>query len=184
MAARNWTVMTANLPAVPVSSIAVDPENANVVYAATDAGVYFTTQINSCPQAPANCWSVFGSGLPGAPAVALSASPASSAAQVLVAATYGRGIWQTPLWSAGSSITTASADPTVLNFGNQSFGTASSPLTVELQDTGSLVLNPTSIAVTGDFSESDNCAGRSVGRARAVRFRSRLRRAQPARAPA
>jgi hypothetical protein len=159
----NWTVMTANLPAVPVSSIAVDPQNANVVYAATDAGVYFTTQINSCPQAPANCWSVFGSGLPAAPSVALSASPASSAAQVLVAATYGRGIWQTPLWSAGSSITTASADPTVLNFGNQSFGTASSPLTVELDDTGSLVLNPTSIAVTGDFSESDNCVNRSVG---------------------
>jgi len=159
----SWTVMTANLPATPVSSIAVDPGNANVVYAATDAGVYFTTQIDSCPQAPANCWSVFGSGLPAAPAVALSASPASSAEQVLVAATYGRGIWQTPLWSASTSITAVIANPTVLNFGNQSFGSSSSPLTVELGDTGSLALNPTSISVTGDFSESDNCAGRSVG---------------------
>ncbi len=159
----DWTAMSANLLPVPVSGIAVDPQNANVVYAATDAGVYFTTQIDSCPQAPANCWSVFGSGLPAAPAVALSASPASSAAQVLVAATYGRGIWQTPLWSAGLSITAAIANPTVLNFPNQSFGTSSSPLTVELDDTGSLALHPTSIAVTGDFSESDNCAGRSVG---------------------
>jgi hypothetical protein len=51
----------------------------------------------------------------------------------------------------------------VLNFGDQSFGTASNPLTVKLENTGSLALAPTSIAVAGDFSESDNCVGRCVG---------------------
>ena len=94
----NWTDITANLPIAPANSLAVDPQNANTVYVATDTGVYFTTQVASCTQALSNCWSAFGAGLPGAPVVALSASPDGASSQVLVAATYGRGIWQTPLW--------------------------------------------------------------------------------------
>ena len=87
------------------------PQNANTVYVATDQGVYFTTQVANCAQALSNCWSAFGTGLPGAPVVALSAAPAGASPQVLVAATYGRGIWQTPLWSAGAALTTAAASP-------------------------------------------------------------------------
>ena len=68
-----WTDITANLPSAPANSLVVDPQNANVVYVATDQGVYFTTQIASCGQSQSTCWSAFGSGLPGAPAVALSA---------------------------------------------------------------------------------------------------------------
>jgi ligand-binding sensor domain-containing protein len=90
----HWTDLTANLPETPASSIVVDPQDAgNTVYMATDEGVYFTTQVGSCPVASQRCWSVFGSGLPEAPVVALSASPAGAASPVLVAGTYGRGIW-------------------------------------------------------------------------------------------
>ncbi len=157
-----WTDITANLPEAPVNNLAVDPQNANTVYLATDLGVYFTTQATNCAESLSNCWSVFGSGLPAAPAVALSAAPATAFAQVLVAATYGRGLWQTPLWSAGTSLTTAVASPASLAFSSQVFDTSSSPLAVTLENTGSLVLSPTSISITGDFSETDDCMNESI----------------------
>jgi hypothetical protein len=157
-----WTDITANLPGAPSNSLAVDPQNANTVYVATDQGVYFTTQVARCGRPNSNCWSVFGSGLPGAPAVVLSAASATASTPVLVAATYGRGIWQTPLWSAGTGLTSAAASPASLAFPSQVFDTSSSSLTVTLENTGSVALAPTSISVAGDFSETDNCVNASV----------------------
>ncbi len=157
-----WTDITANLPPAPANSLAVDPENANTVYVATDLGVYFTTEVGNCGLQTSECWSVFGSGLPDAPAVALSAASQESSAQVLVAATYGRGIWQTPLWSASTGLTSAAVSPASLAFSSQVFDTTSSPLTVTLENTGSLALLPTSISMTGDFSETDNCVSQTV----------------------
>jgi hypothetical protein len=157
-----WTGITANLPLAPANSLAIDPQNANTIYVATDQGVYFTTQVANCAQSTSNCWSVFGSGLPAAPAVALSAAPGLSSAPVLVAGTYGRGIWQTPLWSAGTSLAAAAATPSSLAFPSQVFNTASSSLTVTLANTGSLALTPTLIAMNGNFSETDNCVNATV----------------------
>ena len=157
-----WTGITANLPLAPANSLAIDPQSANTVYVATDQGVYFTTQVANCAQSTSNCWSVFGAGLPAAPAVALSAAPNTSSAPVLVAGTYGRGIWQTPLWSAGTGLTAAAATPSSLAFPSQVFNTPSSPLTVSLANTGSLALTPTSIAMNGDFSETDDCVNATV----------------------
>jgi hypothetical protein len=159
----HWEHLTANLPLAPANSLVVDPQDANTVYVATDAGVYFTTQIAGCVNPSSACWSAFGTGLPEAPVVELSASPLTSAAQVLVAATYGRGIWQTPLWTASTGLTTATASPASLTFASQAFGTASNPQTVTLQNTGSLALTPTAIAMTGDFSETGNCVNAVVG---------------------
>jgi hypothetical protein len=158
----HWADLTANLPSAPANSVVVDPQNASVVYVATDQGVFFTTQVESCTQPPYLCWSPFGTGLPDAPAVALSAAPASAPAQVLVAATYGRGIWQTPLWSAGAGLTTATVTPTSLDFSSQPAGTASAAQTVTLANMGSVALAPTSIMVTGSFNEIDNCTGATV----------------------
>ncbi len=70
-----WTDITANLPLAPASSVVVDPQSANTVYIATDAGVFFTTEVANCAKSLLNCWSEFGIGLPGAPVVALSATP-------------------------------------------------------------------------------------------------------------
>ena len=158
----HWTVLTANLPAAPANSVTVDPGDGNTVYLATDQGVYFTTNVASCAQAPYDCWSLFGSGLPDAPAVALSAAPAGASAAVLVAATYGRGIWQTPLWSAGTGLTAIAATPATLNFGNQTVGTASAAQTVTLENTGSIALSITSITINGAFSEIDGCVNIAV----------------------
>jgi hypothetical protein len=93
---------------------------------------------------------------------ALSVSAVTEQAQVLTAATYGRGVWQTPLWTAVESLTTAAASPVGLTFASQPFGTAGSPQTVTLTNTGSLPLMPTAIAMSGDFSETDGCQGATV----------------------
>ena len=161
----SWTDLTTNLPTAPANSVVVDPQNANTVYVATDRGVYFTTQVANCTQSLSNCWSVFGTGLPTAPAVALSAAPEGASAQVLVAGTYGRGIWQTPLWSAGASLTSAAADPASVAFAEKpALGVPSQPVQVTLTNTGNPgnpPLTVTSIAMggddPGDFSETDTC---------------------------
>jgi hypothetical protein len=158
----HWTSLTSNLPDTPASGIAVDPQDANTVYLATDEGVYFTTKIASCGLGASNCWSVFGSGLPSAPVVAIGTTPAGAPQPVLAAATYGRGIWMTPLWTAGTSLTSVVADPSSLTFANQVFGTKSSAQTVTLENTGTIALAVTSFAMSGDFSETDNCVGASI----------------------
>jgi hypothetical protein len=158
----HWTTLMANLPTAPANSLVVDPQDANTVYIATDAGVYSTRLISSCASTPFDCWSAFGSGLPEAPVVALSAAPATASMHDLVAATYGRGIWINPLWTAAEDVTTATATPSTLTFASQMYGTSSSAQTVTLKNTGILALTPWVITVSGDFSETDNCQSATV----------------------
>jgi hypothetical protein len=158
----HWASLTSNLPSVPVSSVVVDPQSASTIYVATDQGVYFTAQVSACALLPSNCWSVFGTGLPGAPVVELSASLAQESPQVLTAGTYGRGVWQTPLFTAGGGLTTVNASPVSLNFPSQIFGTTSNSQNVTLTNTGSLPLSSTAIAMSGDFSETDSCQNVTV----------------------
>lgn len=160
-----WSAITANLPNTPVNAVAIDPQSAATVYVATDSGVYYTTEVATCATQLSHCWSPFGTGLPGAPVVSLSAAPASSSSQVLVAGTYGRGIWQTGLWSAGANLSAASVNPTALVFQSQIFDTASTAQTVTLVNTGSIALLPASVAFAGDssdFSATGNCVGQSI----------------------
>jgi hypothetical protein len=158
----HWNSLTSNLVTAPANSLVVDPQDAGKVYVATDTGVYSTRQIASCLAITSDCWSAFGSGLPGAPVVALSAAPASATEQNLVAATYGRGIWTAPLWTAGIVLTTATATPVSLIFTSQAIGNTSAAQTVTVKNTGSAALAPTSLAASGDFSETDNCLNASV----------------------
>jgi len=82
---------------------------------------------------------------------------------VLVAATYGRGIWQAPLLTAGTARSAASVAPYALTFSSQTIDSTSSAQAVTLQNTGSIALEPTQIAFTGDFGESgDTCVNQSI----------------------
>ena len=157
----HWTNMVSNLPASPASSLVVDPQDTNTAYVALDSGVYITRNVTTCGVAIA-CWSPYGSGLPNAPVVALSAAPATTTPNVLAAGTYGRGVWQIPLVTGGAQLTTATLLPATLDFGNQGFGITSSPQTVTLANTGGIALLPGAVAITGDFSETDNCANTTV----------------------
>lgn len=157
----HWTNLMANLPGTPANSIVVDPQDANSVYLATDAGVYFTNQIANCTTTLASCWSVFGTGLPAAPVISLSAV-AGTTSPVLLAATYGRGIWQVPFASAESVVASASVSSTSLTFSDQAVGTASAAQTITLQNTGSAPLVVTALQLSGDFDESDTCANTTI----------------------
>ncbi|MDE3163312.1 MAG: choice-of-anchor D domain-containing protein, partial [Acidobacteriota bacterium] len=140
----------------------MDPLDANTVYLATDAGVFSTRQIGICAAGASNCWAPFGAGLPQAPVVALSASPAVASVEVLAAGTFGRGIWQIPLWTAGTQLTTATLAPASLSFASQAYGSTSGAQTVTLTNTGSIALVPTAVTVTGDFAETDHCLNATV----------------------
>ena len=154
----HWYDIGSNIRTSPANSVVVDPQDANTVYTATDAGVFSTRQISSCINGTTNCWSVFGAGLPYAPVIGLSAATVSGSPQVLVAATYGRGIWQIPLWTAGTELTNASVNPTSLNFGSQAIATASPAQTVTLTNNGAIALAVTSVTADAPFIEIDNCA--------------------------
>jgi len=158
----HWTDLNSNLPMTPASSVLVDPNNPNTFYLATDQGVFYTTNVGACSVATSNCWSVFGANLPESPMVALQASPKGTLSPVLVAGTYGRGIWQIPLASAGTGLTTASVSPASLTFAPQAIGTGSTAQTVTMTNSGSATLSGISVAISGDFTETDSCVDTSV----------------------
>jgi hypothetical protein len=156
----HWTTLMANLPSAPANSVVVDPQDANTVYVATDEGVYSTRQISSCASAPFECWSAFGSGLPEAPVVVLSATPATASVHDLVAATYGRGIWINPLWGTsgeGSGPATDTLSVTALSFPNTVVGQLSSAQTVTMTNSGSVPLTSIVISVSGAFQQTNDC---------------------------
>lgn len=159
----HWKDIKSNLFFQPLNSIVVDPTDANTVYVAGDAGVYATQRANLCGDYGVSCWFSFGSGLPRSPVTALSAAPIGTKPSVLVAGTYGRGVWQIPLLTGGAQVTTAGVDPDSLTFGEVQRGSTSDALTITLTNQGGIALLPTSILVSGDdFTESDNCVGASV----------------------
>lgn len=168
--AATWSSVTANLPNAPANAVLVDPNNSRVIYVATDTGVYVTTDVTTCTAVNAQCWSPYGTGLPIAPAVQLTASvafavPGSSQSGVLRVGTYGRGIWQIPLLTAGqAALPTASLSPGSLSFAAQNVGYTSAAQTVTVTNTSNTTLTLTRVAVTAGFVETDTCAGASLAR--------------------
>jgi hypothetical protein len=158
----HWYDITSNIVKAPANAIVIDPQDANTAYIATDAGVYSTRQIAACVNAPSNCWSAFGIGLPYAPVTQLSAAPSGTTPNVLVAGTYGRGIWQVPLWTAGTQVTATSIQPNLLNFGSQPTGTTSSAQTLTLTNDGGIALLVSSVSASSNFAETDDCVNKVV----------------------
>lgn len=154
----NWYELRSNLPGIPANGIVIDPEDADTAYLATDNGVYSTRQIGSCVAGQNFCWSVLGAGLPDAPVTQLAASSG-----FLTVGTYGRGIWQVPLWSQSSQLTSASVDKSSVTFPAQSVGTISSPQIITLRNTGSFPLTTSAVSISTPFSETDDCKDVQVG---------------------
>lgn len=173
-AGAHWTNISRNLPDSPANGVAVDPNDANSVYIAMDAGVYATTQVTTCPTS--NCWSVYGSGLPNAPAMQLQAASAMSTGDgrngELRVATYGRGIWQIPLLTAASPAQPAiTLAPATLAFADQPVGTAGAASTITLTNSGNaplavsrvdISLTPLPLGPQAEFFETDGCVGSPI----------------------
>ncbi|MGI4830393.1 MAG: choice-of-anchor D domain-containing protein [Janthinobacterium lividum] len=161
----HWTDLSANLPDAPANSLVIDPNDANTVYVALDTGVYTTRAISTC--ATQNCWSPLGVGLPNAPVTQLLAGAdlptGDGRLGMLRAATYGRGIWQTPLLSAISAEKpNLVASPTSLTFASQPAATESTGQIITLTSSGNAPVTISSLTVTGDFVESDTCSGQTI----------------------
>ncbi len=161
----SWLNISANLPDVPANAVVVDPNDANTVYIATDAGVYVTQSVTTCTTS--NCWSVLGTALPNAPVVTLAAGANLPTGDgrfgMLRAGTYGRGLWQTPLLTAiriAQAGLTLSA--TSLTFAAQQVGTQSSAQTVTVSSSGNAPVTFSTLAMAGDFTETDDCAGQTL----------------------
>jgi Transmembrane protein 131-like N-terminal len=160
-----WTNISSNLPDAPANSVVVDPNDANTIYIAMDTGVYVTSAVNTCTTV--NCWSVYGTSLPNAPVVELTAAPSMPTGDgrtgELRAATYGRGIWQIPLTTAlGPAQPIISLSPAVLTFGTQAISTISAPQTITVTNTGSVSLTISQVSPSTDFSETDNCTAAPI----------------------
>ena len=80
---RTFRSIAGNLPAGPVNVIIEDPRNANVLYVGTDFGVFVSTTGGTR-------WEVLGANLP---SVQVSDLQYHERDHVLVASTYGRGLW-------------------------------------------------------------------------------------------
>ncbi len=165
-AGTTWTNISANLPDAPANSVAVDPNNPLIVYVALDTGVYATQDVTACVSAATgttgNCWGVLGTSLPNAPVLSLVASKALGNG-ILRAGTFGRGIWQIPLLSAGQNSSPAvTFAPAQLTFAAQNVGSTSDPQTVTVTNTGTALLNITSVSASAGFAETDTCANTSL----------------------
>jgi hypothetical protein len=173
-AGASWTNISRNLPDSPANSIAVDPNDANTIYVAMDNGVYATAQVTTCPTS--NCWSVYGSGLPNAPAMQLLASPGMSTGDgrsgELRVGTYGRGVWQIPLLTAVAPAQPAiTLAPAALTFSDQPVGTASPSSSITLTNSGNAPLSVSRIDISvtqlplgpqAEFFETDDCVSAPI----------------------
>ncbi len=97
-AGATWQNISHNIPNVPVSTIVhqaganVHGDTLNGLYAGTDIGVFYT---NDSLLQTAEPWILFNGGLPG---VIINELEIQYEAQKIVAATYGRGFWESPLY--------------------------------------------------------------------------------------
>ncbi|ABF41319.1 hypothetical protein Acid345_2318 [Candidatus Koribacter versatilis Ellin345] len=106
----SWTDITNDLPDVPVNDVAIDPDDANVVYVATDIGVFVTSGFATWTEVGPN--TVGATGFLPNTTVFHVAIFKNGTEKRLRAWTHGRGAWETIL-SGASGVT---ASPTSLSF--------------------------------------------------------------------
>jgi len=136
-----WTNISGTLANIPVNTIVYEKNSPDRVYIGTDIGIYYIDN-NSTN------WISYSDGLPNVLVLELEINYTSNK---LVAATYGRGMWQSDLSSVvvtNQSIISLSGN---LNFGNIAIGN-SSQQTLTISNTGNIGLNISSISYPSGFS--------------------------------
>ena len=91
----SWTDISSDLPDVTMNAGAFDPNDANIIYVGTDVGVFRTTDGGAS-------WQAFDNGIPNVSISDLTLDPED---QLLVAATFGRGMYKV-------SVAPANIEPT------------------------------------------------------------------------
>lgn len=118
---QTWTNISGSLPNIPINTIVYDDNNGSpndALYIGTDIGVFYRDNT-------LGDWVPYSTGLP---VVEVTDLEIDEAAGMLKASTYGRGIWQTPVYSnvCVSSINLVSHTPSSPHFYNASTSITSS----------------------------------------------------------
>lgn len=92
-----WTNYTTGLPNLPVNCITYQKFTSNGLYVGTDAGVYYRDSTMSS-------WLAFNTGLPN---VIVTQIEIHYGVGKVRASTYGRGLWESPVYTSGSSAPSA-----------------------------------------------------------------------------
>jgi photosystem II stability/assembly factor-like uncharacterized protein len=102
-AGASWQDIASNLPPVPLNDVLVDPEDTNVLYVASDAGVYWSPSLGSA-------WLPVGDGLPNS---AVNDLHLHNGERKLVAGTHGRSMFTFDLndIAVGVDVVTAATVP-------------------------------------------------------------------------
>lgn len=79
-----WTDISSGLPNVGANAVAFDPNAANTIYVGTDVGVFRTTDLGAS-------WTAFDNGIPNVVITDLQVDPIRN---ILIAATFGRGMYK------------------------------------------------------------------------------------------
>ncbi|MDA0972331.1 MAG: PKD domain-containing protein [Bacteroidetes bacterium] len=110
-AGATWENVTLNLPNMPANTVVFDLENNGGLYVGMDVGIYYTNNdlVN---------WVPFFDGLPN---VVVNELEIHEASGKLRAATYGRGLWETDLFSGITSppVANFSSDETLICLNNE-----------------------------------------------------------------
>jgi uncharacterized protein (TIGR03437 family) len=117
-----WTDISGNLPDIPANDLVIDPDLAQTLYIATDAGVMVSTDGGAT-------WSSLGQGLPN---VVVTSLVMQRKSRLLRAATHGRSVWDilVPLGSGGSQ------QPVISSINPSTANAGSSDLTISVTGSG------------------------------------------------
>jgi parallel beta-helix repeat protein len=102
-----------------------------------------------------NCTSVLGTG--SSCTIQITFSPTSSGSRPGSLQVKTAGTTLSTTLSGQGQIAVASLSPTSLDFGNQPVATSSAPQTINVSNSGTLALQISSISISGDFGQTNNC---------------------------
>ncbi|HXC04872.1 MAG TPA: hypothetical protein VNZ86_08980, partial [Bacteroidia bacterium] len=100
-----WTNFSGTLPNIPVNCLVHETGGNNGLYAGTDVGVYYINGTMSD-------WMLYSSGLPN---VVVTDLEIQKSAGKLRAGTFGRGLWESDLYSGPTSVKPVVKTPTVIS---------------------------------------------------------------------
>ncbi len=154
-----WTNISGNLPNVPANTIVYQNTTSditNALYIGTDIGVFYT---NDSLQATATPWIAFNNGMPN---VVVNELEIQYSAKKIRAATYGRGFWESNLYSSPNSdnVNEIAKSNYLKIYPNPNNGEFS--ISAKLDTKQNVLINIFSLSGNKVYTEKDNLSGNFV----------------------
>jgi len=136
-----WVNISGNLPTTPVNDLVIDPVLANTIYAATDVGVFVTSDGGTT-------WTPLANALPDVVVMGLQLQPRT---RTLRAVTHGRGAWDLFVPAPPFAL------PSTLNFGTIPTGNVSPAQSVTYFNNSGSSININSVTASSGFQVTNGC---------------------------